>query len=159
MDHPIHASVPHPWPRLDWEFLEPRMRTRHDEIEDLMALLLSHAESTAGSVGESRHVAWLLACASLGDQHLWQDMGLPSRDALSALIAHWFPALKALNVGDMKWKKFLYRQLCIREEILICKSPSCAQCSDWSKCFGPEDAVQTPLPAMGNSGGLQGLAH
>lgn len=128
-------------PRLDWTALEPRMRSRHDEIDDLMTLLLDHADRRAGPKADLYHVAWLVACASLGDRHLWQDMGLPSRDALSALIARWFPALKALNVGDMKWKKFLYRQLCLKEEILICKSPSCAECSDHAGCFGPEDAA------------------
>ncbi|MCK7499364.1 MAG: nitrogen fixation protein NifQ [Comamonadaceae bacterium] len=30
----------------------------------------------------------------------------------------------------MKWKKFLYKQLCEREEILVCKAPSCAVCCD-----------------------------
>lgn len=128
-------------PRLDWSMLEARMRSRNDEIDDLMDLLLSHADRSAGPKAELYHVAWLMACASLGDRHLWQDMGLPSRDVLSALIARWFPALKALNVGDMKWKKFLYRQLCLKEAILICKSPSCADCSDHAKCFGPEDAT------------------
>lgn len=128
-------------PRLDWSALEARMRSRHDEIDDLMTLLLEHADRQAGPKAELYHVAWLMACASLGDRHLWQDMGLPSRDALSSLIARWFPALKALNVGDMKWKKFLYRQLCLKEEILICKSPTCAECSDHARCFGPEDGA------------------
>jgi nitrogen fixation protein NifQ len=50
----------------------------------------------------------------------------------------WFPALVARNAGDMKWKKFLYRQLCEREQLLICKSPSCSVCSDLPVCFGPE---------------------
>ncbi|MFA5680172.1 MAG: nitrogen fixation protein NifQ [Hydrogenophaga sp.] len=74
----------------------------------------------------------------MGDRHLWQDLGLNSRDELSALIAHAFPALAAANHQNMKWKKFFYRQLCLREEILICKSPTCADCCDQAKCFGPE---------------------
>lgn len=129
------------WPSLNWGFLESRMRSRQDEIDDVVALLLTHADWGAGRKADVYHVAWLLACACLGDRHLWQDMGLPSRDALSALIAHWFPSLKALNAGDMKWKKFLYRQLCLREQVLICKSPSCADCGDHPQCFGPEDAA------------------
>lgn len=128
-------------PRLDWAALEGRMRARNDEIDDLMALLLDHADRGAGPKAELYHVAWLIACASLGDGHLWQDMGLPSRDALSALIARWFPALAARNVDQMKWKKFFYRQLCLKEEILICKSPSCADCSDHGLCFGPEQGA------------------
>jgi nitrogen fixation protein NifQ len=127
-------------PRLDWALLEGRMRSRNDEIDDLMALLLDHADRAAGPKADLYHVAWQIACASLGDQHLWQDLGLPSRDALSALILRWFPALKARNAGDMRWKKFFYRQLCERAEIMICKSPSCAACSDVGLCFGPETA-------------------
>jgi len=129
-------------PRLDWALIQPRIQARQDEIDDLMALLLEHADPNAGPKDELDQVAWQIACASLGDQHLWQDLGLPSRDALSALILRWFPRLKSLNVGDMKWKKFLYRQLCLKEDILICKSPSCASCEDHPKCFGPESATE-----------------
>lgn len=125
-------------PRLDWAALEGRMRARNDEIDDLMGLLLDHADHAAGPKAELYRMAWLIACASLGDGHLWQDLGLPSRDALSQLIGRWFPALAARNSDNMKWKKFFYRQLCLKEDILICKSPSCAACSDQGLCFGPE---------------------
>jgi nitrogen fixation protein NifQ len=132
-------------PRLDWALLEGRMRSRNDEIDDLMALLLDHADRAAGPKAELYHVAWQIACASLGDQHLWQDLGLPSRDALSLLIGRWFPALAARNADNMKWKKFFYRQLCLKEDILICKSPSCAGCPDVGLCFGPETASPVQL--------------
>ena len=126
-------------PRLDWALLEGRMRSRNDEIDDLMALLLDHADRAAGPKAELYHVAWQIACASLGDQHLWQDLGLPSRDALSLLIGRWFPALAARNADNMKWKKFFYRQLCERAGVPICKAPHCAECCDRALCFGPED--------------------
>jgi len=125
-------------PRLNWAELEGRLQARNDEVDDLIALLLDHADRSAGPKADLYHVAWLLACASLGDQHLWQDMGLPSREALSQLIGRWFPSLAARNVDNMKWKKFFYRQLCLREDILICKSPTCARCSDHALCFGAE---------------------
>lgn len=125
-------------PRLDWSLLEPRMRLRNDEIEDLMALLLEHVDPAAASKADRYHVAWLIACASLGDGHLWEDLGLPSREALTALMRRWFPGLVALNSGNMRWKKFLYRQLCLKENILICKSPTCGDCADHAACFGPE---------------------
>jgi len=76
--------------------------------------------------------------ACLGDNHLWQDLQLASRAELSALMRHWFPSLVEKNCHDMKWKKFLYKQLCEREEIFICKAPSCAVCADQKVCFGPE---------------------
>jgi nitrogen fixation protein NifQ len=128
-------------PCLDWTLLEGRMRARNDEIDDLMALLLDHADRAAGPKADLYHVAWQIACASLGDQHLWQDLGLPSRDALTQLIGRWFPALAARNVDNMKWKKFFYRQLCLKEDILICKSPSCADCSDRGICFASEQGA------------------
>jgi len=127
-------------PRLDWAALEGRMGSRKDEIDDLLALLVEHADPSAGPEPERHHVAWLIACACLGDGHLGQDMGLPTRDALSLLIQRWFPALAARNVDNMKWKKFLYKQLCLREELLICKEPSCDVCPDHRVCFGPEEA-------------------
>lgn len=115
-----------------------RRATREDEVADVVDLLLAHADAGAGSITEARRVALTVAVACLGDRHLWQDLRLASRAELSALMRHWFPALVAKNQGDMKWKKFLYRQLCEREQVLICKSPSCAQCPDQGLCFGAE---------------------
>lgn len=114
--------------------------TRHfdlDEFDDLVALLCAHG--ACGSQ-EERWLAHAIATASMGENHLWQDMGLPSRAVLSTLMTTHFPALAARNSGDMKWKKFFYRQLCERAGILICKSPHCADCCDYRLCFGPEEA-------------------
>ena len=131
----------HVVPAPDWDALSERMVTRRDEITDLMGLLRDHAEPGAGSAADLDSVAWAIGCASLGDQHLWQDLGLPSRRELTLLIEHWFPQLAALNVHNMKWKKFFYKQLCLREELLICRAPSCSVCSDHPVCFGPEEAT------------------
>jgi nitrogen fixation protein NifQ len=110
--------------------------SRDDEIEDLLYLLLDHR---AGDDEETRWVAHAVATACMGDNHLWQDMGLPSRAVLSQLLARYFPALCRKNTGDMKWKKFFYKQLCDRADLFICKSPSCGICIDYQRCFGPED--------------------
>lgn len=115
-----------------------RRRTRDDEVEEVQSLLLAHADPAAGTAAEAAAVAETVAVACLGDQHLWQDLQLASRAELSAMMQHWFPALVARNHLDMKWKKFLYKQLCEREALYICKAPSCAQCSDRGLCFGPE---------------------
>ena len=116
-----------------------RQGARGDEVEDVRLLLLAHADTAAGPLAECAAVAETVALACLGDNHLWQDLQLASRAELSALMRRWFPALVAKNGADMKWKKFLYKQLCEREQILICKSPSCAVCCDKAVCFGPED--------------------
>lgn len=110
---------------------------RSDEVIDLVSLLMDHADAARDATA-ARSVAKTVALACLGDNHLWQDMQLASRADLSALLKHWFPALVAKNQHDMKWKKFFYKQLCEREEIFICKSPSCGVCCDYAVCFGPE---------------------
>jgi len=125
---------------LAWDALAGASRAgaRLDEFDDLVALLNAHADPAAGPAEEANQVAHALACASLGDNHLWQDLLLPSRRELSALIGRWFPRLAAKNTHDMKWKKFFYKQLCEQEEIFLCKAPSCGVCSDYAMCFGAE---------------------
>ncbi|MRD72385.1 nitrogen fixation protein NifQ [Rhodocyclus tenuis] len=107
-----------------------------DEFDELLELLLAQGQSPSEA---QAWLAYAMASSAMGENHLWQDMGLPSRDALSALMAEYFPALYAANSGNMKWKKFFYRQLCARAGIPICKSPHCADCHDYSLCFAPEN--------------------
>lgn len=117
--------------------------TRADEFDDLLALLLEHRSF---DTDECLWVAHALATASMGGNHLWQDMRLPDRATLSDLIDRNFTSLFARNVGDMKWKKFFYRELCERAEVMICKSPSCSECVDFSVCFGLEEgSTRMPL--------------
>ena len=106
-----------------------------DEFDEIAALLLDHRDR---SDEEALWLAHAIATAAMGDRHLWQDLGLPSRSVLSALMQRHFPGLAALNHNDMKWKKFFYRQLCDRAGIPICRSPNCADCCDYAFCFGPE---------------------
>jgi|ERR1017187_2304626 nitrogen fixation protein NifQ len=107
-----------------------------DEYADLVNLLLEHR---AAPTEKDAWLAYAVASAAMGENHLWQDMGLPSRQVLSDLMGKHFPTLAAKNVGDMKWKKFFYRQLCERAGVSICKSPRCADCCDYAICFGAED--------------------
>jgi len=106
------------------------------EFPDLLHMLL---DFRAADNQHHRCVAHLVACACMGSDHLWQDLGLPHRAALSALLAKHFPALAAKNTGDMKWKKFFYRQLCEREGFNACSAPNCAACCDYNRCFAPEE--------------------
>lgn len=85
---------------------------------------------------------WLIAiivAACLGSDHLWHDLGLWSRKELSAMLQYHFPELAARNVKDMKWKKFLYKQLCEAEGLYVCRAPSCEVCQDYQNCFGSEE--------------------
>ncbi|MGZ5000986.1 MAG: nitrogen fixation protein NifQ, partial [Methylomonas sp.] len=106
------------------------------EKQDLEQLLRQFA------VEQTTETEWLIGiivAACLGSDHLWQDLGLWSRGELTALLRHNFPALAARNDRDMKWKKFLYKQLCEAEGLYVCRAPSCEVCKDYPLCFGSED--------------------
>jgi nitrogen fixation protein NifQ len=106
------------------------------EYEDLRRLLL---ECRAQERESEIWIADIVAVACGGANHLWQDLGLANRDELSRLMHANFPSLARANTGDMKWKKFIYKQLCAREGIYVCPAPSCNVCSDYAKCFAPEN--------------------
>lgn len=114
-----------------------RVATRGDEVDDIGALLLAHV-AVGTPECEARAVARRIALATLGDRHLWEDLGLPSRAALSLLMQRHFPDLVAKNAAGMRWKKFIHRQLCEQAEVLICRSPSCTVCDEQAVCFAPE---------------------
>ncbi|MFZ2268902.1 MAG: nitrogen fixation protein NifQ [Azonexus sp.] len=114
----------------------PRQPEAIPEWDDLQKLLLDHRARKSPS---ELLIANIVASACVGRDHLWQDLGLLNRDELSKLMWLNFPALASLNTGDMKWKKFLYRQFCSREGIYVCPAPSCGQCQEYAKCFGPEN--------------------
>lgn len=109
-----------------------RMLEKQDLEQFLRQHATEHSDQTEWWIG-------LIVAACLGSDHLWQDLGLWSRKDLSALLAHNFPSLAAINNKDMKWKKFIYKQLCEAEGIYVCRSPSCEVCKDYSLCFGAED--------------------
>ncbi|MFZ0257230.1 MAG: nitrogen fixation protein NifQ [Gammaproteobacteria bacterium] len=109
---------------------------RRAEWEDLRALLLAHRADRDES---EEWVADIFVAACMGSDHLWQDLGLWSRRDLSVLFRHNFPTLMEKNVGDMKWKKFLYKQLCLQQGIYVCRAPSCEVCQDYRECFGAEE--------------------
>jgi nitrogen fixation protein NifQ len=110
---------------------------REDEIQDLVSLLLEYRSNDRD---ETLWLAYALATGCMGSNHLWEDMGLASRNALSDILRNNFTALHDKNVGNMKWKKFFYKQLCDRAEVNLCKAPTCQVCTDYQKCFGPEDS-------------------
>lgn len=116
-------------------------RGEFDEFEDLVALLLDHADPDEDGLPMARWLAHAVASACTGANHLWQDLGLPERGVLNRLMERHFGALRRRNALDMKWKKFFYRCLCERAEVPICKSPSCAACSDQPACFGVEQGA------------------
>lgn len=107
---------------------------RCDERDELIRLMLMHR---AGDDPSEVWMAHVVAAGCMATDHLWQDLGLPARGELTALMRRNFPTLAARNVKDMKWKRFLYKQLCEAEGIYTCRAPSCQVCADYHACFGP----------------------
>lgn len=88
---------------------------------------------------ESVVLAGMIGRRSLEPHHLWQDLGLRSRDELSALMSRHFPRMRALNDTNMRWKKFFYRQICSDPDLALCLAPTCDDCEERDLCFAPED--------------------
>jgi len=106
------------------------------EKEDLFNLLMSDRNSPDEEI---EWIATIIIAGCSGNNHLWQDLGLWARKELTQLLEYNFPQLAAKNDQNMKWKKFLYKQLCLQENVYICRSPSCAVCVDYIHCFGTEE--------------------
>ncbi|MDX2470734.1 MAG: nitrogen fixation protein NifQ [SAR324 cluster bacterium] len=125
------------FPTLIVDFFAPSKMTfdesRLPEREELERLLGNHQDKTQ-KVGN----LWLkvLVAGLNGSDHLWEDMGFDHRGELSLFIATFFPELSVKNTQNMKWKKFIYKQMCIAEEIgYTCRAPSCEVCADYENCF------------------------
>jgi nitrogen fixation protein NifQ len=117
----------------------PLVEGRHEnipELDDIERLLL---DCRSGRRESEAWLARIVAWGCAGRDHLWQDLGLANRRELSLLMEAGFQPLASLNTGDMKWKKFIYRQYCERDGIYVCPAPSCGVCIDYAKCFAPEE--------------------
>jgi nitrogen fixation protein NifQ len=106
------------------------------EIEDLVNLLKQFSKPDNL---ELDLIIDVIVAGCLDSDHLWQDLGLWSRSQLSAMLEYNFRELAAKNDKDMKWKKFLYKQLCEAEGLYLCRVPSYEVCIDYSKCYGSEE--------------------
>ncbi|WP_317933267.1 nitrogen fixation protein NifQ [Halioxenophilus sp. WMMB6] len=121
-----------PWEDVRQSLLD----MRQDEWQEVRDLIAANANSEHPS---SLWLADIVAAGCLGGNHLWRDLGLPNRQMLSELLTANFGPLAELNVKDMKWKKFFYKQLCEMEGGYVCRAPTCEQCTAYEDCFGPED--------------------
>ncbi|EGJ22004.1 NifQ family protein [Cereibacter sphaeroides WS8N] len=105
------------------------------EQSDLATLLLWRGGRTSD---EARWLAAILARRALEANHLWEDLGLPSRAHLGRLIERHFPRLHAANTRNMRWKRFFYRQICTDHGGTMCLAPNCDACAEQPLCFGPD---------------------
>ncbi|HEY4298454.1 MAG TPA: nitrogen fixation protein NifQ [Paraburkholderia sp.] len=103
-------------------------------IDTLHALLLTHA-SAAVHPGDAHCVATIIAHACLRPDHLWRDLGLAGRDEVTWMLTRYFPSLVALNVANLRWKKFLAAQRALSLGLQAGPAPGCPGCEDYGYCF------------------------
>ncbi|MBN3842499.1 MULTISPECIES: nitrogen fixation protein NifQ [Burkholderia] len=103
-------------------------------VATLHAQLMDDANPAADR-DDAGCLASIIAHACLRPDHLWRDLGLDGRDAVSAMLDHYFPALAARNVAHLRWKKFLAQEVAAALDVPPGPAPGCPGCEDFGFCF------------------------
>ncbi|WP_277641714.1 nitrogen fixation protein NifQ [Wolinella succinogenes] len=93
-------------------------------MKKILAILQEHAASPYAK----EVIAPMIAERAYGKNHLYEDMGFPSRKDYNAFMAIHFPLLAQEKPKEKRWKKFLFDTI---GEI----APACAFCGDTDECF------------------------
>lgn len=109
--------------------------------DEVLAILLAHVPQDAdgNDLPASTWLARILATRAAHPGHLWTAMGFFERPELTAAIRRHLPALAAANDEGMRWKRYLFKQVCDMNGGVMCKSPNCGVCSDYALCFESEE--------------------
>lgn len=105
--------------------------------DDILSIMLSHLpkEPDRNKRQTSLWLAHILTTRAALPGHLWVAMGLTERPQLTAAIRRHLPSLAEANNQNMRWKRFLFKQVCELNGGVMCKSPNCGVCSDYAICF------------------------
>ncbi|VWC41723.1 nitrogen fixation protein NifQ [Burkholderia lata] len=103
-------------------------------VRTLHARLMDDANPAADR-DDAGCLASIIAHACLRPDHLWRDLGLDGRDAVSAMLDRYFPALAARNVTHLRWKKFLAQEVAASLDVPPGPAPGCPGCEDFGVCF------------------------
>ena len=101
--------------------------------EDLTELLIQYVVENEPQAKWWAHKIVIACC---GRTHLYCDIGFKNRKMISTLFKQYFPLLANKNVGNkMRWKKFIYRQFCLAEQLPLCPTASCSDCPSRQECY------------------------
>lgn len=112
----------------------PLPATHSAFVATLHARLMDEA-NPAVARDDADCLAAIIAHACLRPDHLWRDLGLDGRDAVSAMLARFFPTLAARNVAHLRWKKFLAQEVAASLGVPPGPAPGCPGCEDFGFCF------------------------
>ncbi|MDR8028609.1 nitrogen fixation protein NifQ [Burkholderia cenocepacia] len=112
----------------------PLPATHSAFVATLHARLMDEA-NPAVARDDADCLAAIVAHACLRPDHLWRDLGLDGRDAVTAMLARFFPTLAARNVAHLRWKKFLAQEVAASLGVPPGPAPGCPGCEDFGFCF------------------------
>ncbi|EML1600857.1 nitrogen fixation protein NifQ [Burkholderia cenocepacia] len=112
----------------------PLPATHSAFVATLHARLMDEA-NPAVARDDADCLAAIIAHACLRPDHLWRDLGLDGRDAVTAMLARFFPTLAARNVAHLRWKKFLAQEVAASLGVPPGPAPGCPGCEDFGFCF------------------------
>lgn len=108
------------------------MKTNDYLIEKIEKLLNKYASNEESQKFLSNHIAQ----KSILMNHLYEDLGLDSRDEMNKLMGQNFNSLAQIKPPSIRWKKFLFDMI---GEV----APACRYCYDQTNCFGCELKINT----------------
>lgn len=124
------------------EIMEPLTHHQYQSIvrttpADFFSLknLLLERRSPKQNIEQTEWLARAVAAATQGSRHLWEDLGLHSRDKVSYLLQQYFEPLYRENTQNWKWKRFIYAQLGATQENPKLRPPQCMKCEEFAVCF------------------------
>jgi nitrogen fixation protein NifQ len=129
------------FPDIDRSFLDQSLFSSaekpQEQNDDILSILISHLpkEADHDKLQTSLWLAHILAARAALPGHLWVAMGLTERPQLTAAIRRHLPSLADANNQNMRWKRYLYKQVCNMNGGMMCKAPNCGVCSDYVLCF------------------------
>lgn len=144
-DNDLSAILEDYFPGVDRALLvqysKPTAERSAERNRELLAILLSHLPIESGNrkLHNSVRLAHILAARAALPGHLWVAMGLFERQELTAAIRRHLPSLVVANHQNMRWKRYLFKQVCDRNGGMMCKAPNCGVCSDYELCFAVDD--------------------
>ena len=123
------------------KYKNSELLTSPEASQDVIDILLEHVPSGSDQKNMliSVYLCHILASRAARPGHLWIAMGLFERPELTAAIRRHLPALAAANSQNMRWKRYLFKQVCDRNGGTMCKAPNCGVCSDYHLCFDSQD--------------------
>lgn len=129
------------FPEFDRAILEQKSAgnfTPLPEINpDIYALLLTYISRDTSLLQQQKAelLAKMISARAAYSGHLWISMGFFKRPQLTAAIQRHLPKLAVANQDNMRWKRFLFKQVCDLNGGTLCKTPNCSDCSDFALCF------------------------